>query len=118
METLTLILTSAPYGDEKIWNALRLAGALTSTAKEVKINIFLLGDAVNTAKKGQKPPQGYYNLESMLAELIQHDANVLVCGTCLKARGLQQGELVEGVQTGTMIQLAKWVTESQKVIQF
>jgi len=36
----------------------------------------------------------------------------------LKARGLQQGELIEGVQTGTMIQLAKWVTESQKVIPF
>jgi len=118
METLTVILTGPPYGDEKTWNALRLAGALASTAREVKLNIFLLGDAVSTAKKGQKPPQGYYNLESMLEGLIERKANVLACGTCLKARGLEQSELIEGVQVGTMIQLANWVIESQKVLQF
>lgn len=118
METLTLILTEAPYGNEKSWNALRLAEALTSVAKELKINIFLLGDAVSTAKKGQRPPQGYYSLENMMKGLIDHKANVLACGTRLRARGLEQSELIDGIQVGTMMQLAKWVAESQKVIQF
>jgi len=118
METLTFILAGSPYGDEKVWNALRLAEALASTVKELKLNIFLLGDAVTMAKKGQKPPQGYYNLENMLKTLIQYNVNTLACITCMKARGLEQNELVEGIQAGTMIQLAKWVIESQKVIQF
>jgi sulfur relay (sulfurtransferase) complex TusBCD TusD component (DsrE family) len=42
METLTLILNSPPYGDEKVWNALRLAKALTSAAAKMKVSIFLL----------------------------------------------------------------------------
>jgi uncharacterized protein involved in oxidation of intracellular sulfur len=87
METLTIIVNSAPYGNEKVWNALRLARALVSTSIEMKINIFLLGDSVVAAKKGQKTPQGYYNLEKMLADLIQLGVNVNVCGTCINSRG-------------------------------
>ena len=117
METLTFIFTDAPYGSEKSWNALRLAQALASTAKEMRLNIFLLGDAVSMAKKGQKPPQGYYNLEDMLRKLLEGNTSVLACGTCLRARALEQRELIEGIQVGTMVQLAKWVIKSQKVIQ-
>ena len=119
METLPMILNSAPYGDEKGWNALRLAKALTSAAIGMKVNIFLLGDAVTTAKKGQKPPEGYYNLEKMLTELIEQGVEVIACRTCINARGLTQEDLVEGVRVGTTVQnLAGWVKESQKVLSF
>jgi sulfur relay (sulfurtransferase) complex TusBCD TusD component (DsrE family) len=70
MGASTLILTTAPYGDEKIWNALRLAKALVVGTEKMKVNIFLIGDAVTAAKKGQKPPEGFYNLGQMLKELI------------------------------------------------
>lgn len=118
METLTMILNGAPYGDEKVWNALRLARALISSAIKMKVNIFLLGDAVNTAKKGQRPPEGYYNLEKMLRELIKLGVEVIACGTCVTARGLAEENLVEGLQVGTMMHLARWVKESQIVLSF
>lgn len=119
METITIILNSAPYGDEKVWNALRLAGALISAAIKMKVKIFLLGDAVTTAKKGQKPPEGYYNLEKMLKELIEKGVEVVACVTCTDARGLTQKDLVEGVRIGTTVQdLARWVKESEKVLSF
>jgi uncharacterized protein involved in oxidation of intracellular sulfur len=114
-----MILQSPPYGEEKVWNALRLTKALTTAAIGMKVNIFLLGDAVTTAKKGQKPPEGYYNLEKMLGELIGQGVEVIACRTCISTRGLIQEDLVEGVKVGTTVgDLAKWVKESQKIVTF
>jgi len=119
METLTIILTTAPYGDEKIWNALRLAKALMAGTGKMKINIFLIGDSVTVAKTGQKPPEGYYNLENMLKELVDAGAEVVACRTCIGARGLSQAELIQGVRVGTTVgDLAGWVKTSQKVLSF
>ena len=53
METLTMLIQSAPYGNEKIWNAFRLAQSLITASLGMKVNIFLTGDAVTTAKKEQ-----------------------------------------------------------------
>ena len=36
METLTIVISSSPYGDERIWNALRLAEALCCTSVKAK----------------------------------------------------------------------------------
>lgn len=117
METLTMILQSPPYGDEKVWNALRLAQALTTVTVGMKVNIFLLGDAVTAAKKGQKPPEGFYNLEKMLKELAEHGVEVVACRTCLSARGITQEDLLQGARVGTTTgDLARWVEESQKVL--
>jgi uncharacterized protein involved in oxidation of intracellular sulfur len=118
-ETITMILQNAPYGDEKTWNALRLAKALIAATVGMKVNIFLLGDAVTAAKKGQKTPEGYYNLETMLKELIGQGVTVVACRTCVNARGLTPEELVEGARIGTTVgDLAQWVKESQKILTF
>lgn len=118
METLTIVLNGAPYGDEKVWNALRLARALVSSAIKIKLSIFLLGDAVSVAKKGQKTPEGYPNLEKMLWELIEQGVEVVACSTCTSARGLTYEDIIEGVQPGTMMQLAYWLKESDGVLSF
>ena len=114
-----MLLQSAPYGDEKVWNAFRLTQALVTASIGMKVNIFLTGDAVTTAKKGQKPPREYYNLESMLKGLIKKGVKVVCCYTCISARGLTQDELIEGVVIGSTVgDLARWVKESQKVLTF
>jgi uncharacterized protein involved in oxidation of intracellular sulfur len=116
METITVIINDAPYGIEKPWNALRLARALVATKQ--KVNIFLLGDAVAIAKKGQQTPPGYYNLAQMLGELTVLKANVRACATCLNARGIKEDELVEGVVVGKMLDLARWIGVSSKIMTF
>lgn len=116
MEKITIIINDVPYGTEKSWNALRYIQALLPLQSE--INIFLLADAVLCAKKVQITPSGYYNLESMLGELIDKGVKVKACGTCMKARGLKVEELLEGVEIGKMLDLANWTKESQKVIAF
>ena len=118
MEVLTIVISSSPYGDERIWNALRLAEALCCSDAKPQVNIFLIGDAVNAAKKGQRPPKGFYNLEKMLSDLVKVGVCVNVCHTSMNLRGLTEQDLVEGTEMGTITGLSKWVTKSQKVLSF
>jgi uncharacterized protein involved in oxidation of intracellular sulfur len=115
-ETVTLIINEAAYGKERAWNALRLA--MSIMAKDMKVNIFLLEDVVTLSKKGQRPPEGYYNLEKMLAQLVQNGAKVRVCSICLQARGLSQNDLVPGVEAGKILDLVEWIKESKSVLSF
>jgi len=112
----TIIVNDSPYGIEKPWNAFRLCS--TSASEGIKIQLFLMGDAVTSAKKGQKTPQGYYNMEKMLGTLIKKGVDVKVCGSCINARGLTIPELVDGTELGSMKILVDWISQSDKVISF
>jgi uncharacterized protein involved in oxidation of intracellular sulfur len=118
MEILTMIISSSPYGDERIWNALRLAEALSCSNVKTKVNIFLIGDAVNAAKKGQKPAKGFYNIEEMTTDLVKVGADVNVCHTSMNLRGLTEEGLVKGTKMGTITGLSKWIEKSEKVLSF
>lgn len=83
-----LILNDPPYGTERSYNALRLAIALPKHDPEAEITVFLMADAVVCAKAGQKTPEGFYNLERMLGRVLSAKGRVLLCGTCMDARGL------------------------------
>ncbi len=114
---LTIIVNDSPYGIEKPWNALRLAST-ASTELGMSVKVFLMGDSVVAAKRGQKTPEGFYNMEKMLQVLIKRGVEVKVCGACISARGLDPSELVEGVEKGSMKSLAEWIRDSDRVVSF
>jgi uncharacterized protein involved in oxidation of intracellular sulfur len=112
------VLNDPPYGTERSYNGLRLARELLKDpAKGNAVRVFLLGDAAACAKSGQKVPQGYYHIESFL-KMIARGGEIGVCGTCMDARGLQEGDLVEGAHRGTMAQLTEWTMWADKVLVF
>lgn len=116
MRSVLFILNEAPYGNERAYNGLRLAGALT--AKDgVQVRVFLMADAVGCAKAGQKVPEGYYNVQLMLGKLLRK-GEVALCGTCMDARGLDQSDMVDGAQRSTLAQLADWTAEADQVLVF
>jgi uncharacterized protein involved in oxidation of intracellular sulfur len=41
-----------------------------------------------------------------------------LCGTCMDARGLIDGELLGGARRATLAQLATWTAEADKVLVF
>lgn len=65
MESFLFIINNAPYGDERPYNALRLAMNLAKR-DDTQVKVFLTADGVVCARKGQKTPDGYYNIERML----------------------------------------------------
>ncbi|KJS36006.1 MAG: hypothetical protein VR70_14700 [Rhodospirillaceae bacterium BRH_c57] len=76
-----------PYGTERCYNGLRLAHALRKQDPDVRLTIFLMGG----------------------------DNRVLVCGTCMAARGMADGE---GAERSDMPTLAAATLEADKVLVF
>jgi len=116
MNTL-LVLNDAPYGSERTYNGLRLAGSL-SRQENNQVKVFLIGDAVTSAKGGQKVPSGYYNVATMLGAVVRHGGVVGVCGSCIDARGIGEAELLEGARRSSMDELTAWTLEADKVLVF
>jgi uncharacterized protein involved in oxidation of intracellular sulfur len=114
---ILLILNDAPYGIERTYNALRIAGMLAKR-EGVELKVFLMGDAVVTAIGGQKVPAGYYNAQVMLGGPIKRGAAAGACGTCMDARGIQDAQLMEGVHRSTLDELTDWIVWADKVIAY
>jgi uncharacterized protein involved in oxidation of intracellular sulfur len=117
MPKTLFILNDPPYGTERSYNALRLAGSLAKREKE-ELKIFLLGDAASCAKKDQKVPQGYYNVEVMLRAVSRRGGVIGVCGTCMDARGITDAELADGTHRSTMEQLTDWTQWAESGLVF
>lgn len=117
MAKTLFILNDPPYGTERSYNGLRLAGALSKREGE-EVKIFLLGDAAACAKANQKVPPGYYNVEVMLKGPVRRGAEVGVCGTCMEARGIADAELAEGTKRSTLEQLTDWTQWADRTLVF
>lgn len=116
MKTL-FILNDPPYGTERDYNALRLAGTLMKREEE-EVRVFLMADAAGCARSGQILPQGHYSLERMLKGIRLKGGTIGVCGTCMDARGMQDSELVEGAHRSSMEELADWTVWAHRVLVF
>ena len=116
MAKTLFILNDPPYGTERSYNALRLAGALSKREGE-EVKVFLLGDAASCAKKDQRVPQGYYNVEVML-RAVSRQGEIGVCGSCMDARGITEAELADGTHRSTMEQLTDWSQWADRSVVF
>lgn len=112
---MLIILNDPPYGTERSYNGLRLAMALAK--KDAVITVFLMADAVVCAKHGQKVPEGYYSIERMLKGVLRK-GEVLLCGTCMDARGMTEEELIEGGKRSTMKELADRTLAADQALVF
>jgi uncharacterized protein involved in oxidation of intracellular sulfur len=116
--SVLIILNDAPYGSERSYNGLRLAIALQKSAEASGVTVFLMADAVASARRGQKTPEGFYNIERMLHRVTAAGGAVLLCGTCMDARGITAEELVGGTARSSMDELAAQVAGADKVVVF
>lgn len=111
------VLNDPPYGTERSYNALRLAGALAKREGE-DVRVFLMGDAAACAKAGQSVPQGYYNVNRMLQAITLKHATIRVCGSCMDTRGIKEAELLEGTRRSSLEELADWTQWANRVLVF
>lgn len=115
---ILIILNDPPYGTERVYNGLRLTAALQKASATATLTVFLMADAVIAAKRGQKTPDGFYNVERMIRRTLSASGRVLLCGTCLDARGLAMDDLIDGVTRSTMDELAAETLRAEKVVVF
>ncbi|MBI2402314.1 MAG: DsrE family protein [Gemmatimonadetes bacterium] len=112
-----LILNDPPYGTERCYNGLRLAGSLAKREGH-DVRVFLMGDASSCAKAGQAVPNGWYNLNRMLTVVLRQRGAVGVCGSCMDARGLSDTDLLKGTRRSSLEELTDWTEWADRVITF
>jgi uncharacterized protein involved in oxidation of intracellular sulfur len=115
---MLIVLNDPPYGTERTYNGLRLAHNLLRKTDCAEVTVFLMGDAAAAARAGQQTPNGYYNLERMLKGVLSSGGKVLLCGTCMDARGLSDADVVEGSRRSSLDELTELTAEAEKVLVF
>ena len=113
MSRTLVVLNDPPYGTERSYNGLRLAGSLVRREGE-EVRVFLIGDAASCAVRDQKVPSGYYNLERMLRSVTRRGGEVGVCGTCMDARDLTDAMLSGECRRNTMDELTDWTLWAER----
>lgn len=112
-----VILNDPPYGSERSYNGLRLAGSL-ARREGVEIRIFLFGDSVGCAVANQKVPDGYYHLDRMVTSVIRHGGKVGCCGTCMDARAVGDDTLLDRVHRSRLEEVTEWTIWADKAVSF
>lgn len=116
MQKLLFIINSAPYGNEAFFSGLRLALQIQEQ-HTAEIKVFLMSDAVVAGLAKQQPTESYH-VQQMLEILTAQGVTVKLCKTCANARGITELPLVEGVDIGTLVELADWTMVADKVLNF
>jgi uncharacterized protein involved in oxidation of intracellular sulfur len=111
------ILNDHPYRSERDFNALRLGTAL-ATDSENTVRVFLLGEAVYSAVRGEPPAEGADDIAWMLARFAAGHRSVAVCRTCMERRGIADAALIECAYRSTLDELALWTAGADKVLVF
>ncbi|WP_312275102.1 DsrE/DsrF/TusD sulfur relay family protein [Pseudescherichia sp.] len=117
MQKIVIVANGAAYGSESLFNSLRLAIALREQAEELDLRLFLMSDAVTAGLRGQKPAEGY-NIQQMLEILTVQNVAVKLCKTCTDGRGITELPLIDGVEIGTLVELAQWTLAADKALTF
>ena len=115
---ILFIINDAPYGNEKAYNALRMAMTIQKEDEKAEVRVFLMADAATAALPNQNTPQGYYNIERMIRSVISKGGKVKICGTCAEARGIKDLVLIEGAEISNMKELVQWTLDSDKTLTF
>jgi len=111
------VINDPPYGTERAYNALRHANAMAKLP-DGTTKIFFMADAVHCARRGQRVPQGYYNVEHMVTIAVRHQVEGGACGSCMDARALSDEDLIPGVHRSSMDELAAWTLWADQVIVY
>ena len=112
-----IVVNDAPYASERPYNALRLAAALASDGA-AGVRLFFLGDGAWCAVRDHKVPEGMHDIEAMLRGFVIGPCPAVVCGTCMKARGITPDMLIEEVRPGTLDELTAWTEQADKALVF
>ncbi len=114
---ILIIVENSSYGSERPYQALRMANALLKLDDELDLTVYLTADGVQCAKRGQKTPEGYYNIERMLKPVLRKGL-VLACRLCAEARGLAQDDLMKEVRLVRLEEAAAMVLEADKILTY
>ena len=112
-KTFTIVIANGAYTSERPYTMLRFA--YTALLEGHNINIFLVEDGIFVGKSNQNPST-YDNVGKWMSDVIEEGAKVRACGVCMKARGLSDEELMDGITKTTMNGFLEMCVEADQVL--
>lgn len=109
----TIVIGEGAYTKERPFTLLRFA--YTALLEEHKVNIFLVEDGIFVGKKNQDPTT-YDNVGKWMKDVIAEGATVKACGVCMRARGISEDELIDGIEKTSMNTFLDMCVEADNVI--
>lgn len=109
----TIIIGEGAYTSERPYTMLRFA--YTALLEEHKVNIFLVEDGIFVGKKNQDPTT-YDNIGKWMTDVITEGANVKACAVCMRARGLSEDELINGIEKISMNGFVEMCEEADNIL--
>lgn len=116
MDKLLVILRKPPYGTINAAEAVRHAGG--SSGFDYKATLYLVDGGIYTAKKDQDAADtGFSGLGESL-EMLSDEMEIYAFQNSLEERGLDEADLIEGVNIDNGSVLEKALREAQSVMIF
>ena len=112
-KVFTIAIGDSPYTKERPYTMLRFA--YTALLEGHRVNIFLVEDGIWVGKKNQDPAT-YDNVGKWMKDVNEEGAKILACGVCMKARGMSEEELMEGISKTTMNGFLEMCEEADNII--
>lgn len=98
-KVFTVVIADGPYTKERPFTMLRFV--YTALLEGHQVNVFLVEDGIFVGKKNQEPAS-HDNIGKWMADVIEEGAKIAACSVCMKARGISEGELIDGISVTTM----------------
>ena len=115
MATIGILLTGGPFQFENWETAVNIGDAALAKGHQVKYFLYL--DGVYNPVQHQTFPDLDVMPKDRVKALVEKGAEVIACGICVNARGLQGGkDYVEGVRVGGLPDFADIVGEVDRLV--
>ncbi len=115
MATIGILLTGGPFQFENWETAMDIGDAALDKGHAVKYFLYL--DGVYNPVQHQAFPDMPVLPKDRVAALATKGAEIVACGVCVNARGLQGGkEYVDGVRVGGLPDFAEMVGEVDSLV--
>lgn len=115
MAKLGILLTLGPFQFENWDTAASIAEAALDKGHQVRMFLYL--DGVYNPVKLQTFPDLAVMPKDRFAALMAKGAQIIACGICVNARGLEKGkDYIEGVKVGGLPDFAEIVGDADRLI--
>ncbi len=112
---ITLIIATPPYDKIGAFTGARIA--LTAAMEDINTTVILMEDGVYAALEGQESTQ-FFKTVQLLEDFKDAGGRILVCGLCLKERGIPQDKVIDGIEVIDIHKLVSTMAESDQTVFF
>ncbi len=115
MTKFTILISKTPYDKNNAFTGARIA--LASKMEDSDPTVILMEDGVYCGVSGQESTQFFKTVE-ILENFVELGGKILVCGMCIKERGIKESDLIKGCEIIDLHRLVRTMAEGDQSVFF